>query len=298
MTPRTQPPETASRKLVDALRAGLASEAIRREGAEGKLPATPAEKIEILAVLAADAEKTIRHLALQTFENWESDELREVLADPATPRVVLEFAAKNLSANREELVEALTLNASLGPALQSELLARLRAAESTPSPSASEATSRPPHPAEEDPQRKTALQKISRMTPAEKIKCALTGSQEERFILIRDGNKMVARAVVQSPKLSEAEVEAFASMTNISEEVLRLIAANRSFMKSYAVLRALVNNPRTPLDVTLPHISRLNARDVKRLSVNRNVPDAVRVTARKMVSARESTRTVTYSRKH
>lgn len=298
MTLRIQPPETSHRKLADAFRAGLAPEVIRRKGAEGNLPASLAEKIEILVILTADGEEAIRHQALQTLQNWDPTELREVLADPLTPLPVLEFAAENLAANREELAEALRLNASFDPALREELLARLNAGEPSLSPVAPEAIPPSADSTEEDQPQQTTLQKISRMTPSEKIKCALTGSQEDRFILIRDGNKAVARAVIQSPKLSEAEVEAFASMTNIPEEALRLIASNRAFMKSYAVLRALVNNPKTPLDVTLPLIPRLNARDMKTLSVNRNIPDALRVTARKVVSARESASTASYSRKH
>ncbi|MGH9326308.1 MAG: hypothetical protein ACRD2B_06420 [Terriglobia bacterium] len=150
---------------------------------------------------------------------------------------------------------------------------------------------------DEEQQHETTLQKLSRMTAPEKIKCALMGTQEQRFILVRDGNKMVARAVLQSPKISETEIEAFASMTTVSEEVLRLVASNRSFMKSYGVLRALINNPRTPLDVTLPLIPRLNVRDMKTLSLNKNVPDAVRVTARKLTSARDSANAPSYLKK-
>ncbi len=136
-------------------------------------------------------------------------------------------------------------------------------------------------------ERETLLQRISRMTAAEKIKAALTGNQEERLLLIRDSNKVVGRAVLQSPKLSGLEVENFASMKNVSEEVLRLIAMNRKFIKSYAVARALVNNPRTPIDVGLPLLNRLNDRDLKGLMINKNVAEVLRSMALKMVKQKE-----------
>ena len=111
------------------------------------------------------------------------------------------------------------------------------------------------------------------MSAVEKIKLALTGNQESRLILIRDSNKIVARSVLQSPKLSDAEMEAYASMKSVSEEVLRLIAKNRAFTRRYTVARALVNNSRAPIDVTMPLLLRMNEKDLKGLSLNRNVPE-------------------------
>lgn len=138
-----------------------------------------------------------------------------------------------------------------------------------------------------DEKRQTLLQRISAMTPTEKIKTALTGNQEERLLLIRDSNKLVARAVLQSPKLSDAEIEAFATMKNVSEEVLRMIALNRAFIKSYTVARALLNNPRTPLDVSLGLIVRMNERDMKTLSLNKNVPETLRAMAFKIYKQKQ-----------
>ena len=113
--------------------------------------------------------------------------------------------------------------------------------------------------------RETLIEKINRMSVVEKIKAALTGNMETRTLLIRDSNKIISRAVLQSPKISDTEAESYAAAKNVSEEVLRLIAANRKFMKTYVVMRALVNNPRAPIDVTMPLLSRMNDRDIKGL---------------------------------
>ena len=76
-------------------------------------------------------------------------------------------------------------------------------------------------------------------------------------------------------------------MKNVGEEVLRLIAMNRKFMKNYGVVRALVNNPRTPIDVGLPLLNRINDRDLKWLVLNRNVADVIRTTAEKIIRRKE-----------
>lgn len=128
----------------------------------------------------------------------------------------------------------------------------------------------------------STLQKISRMNAAERVKQAFIGSKEERAILIRDGAKIVQNAVLASPKLSDPEVEMFASAKHVSENVLREIARNRRFMKNYSVVRNLVNNPRCPLDLSLTLVKNLLVYDLKSLRQSKNVPETVRRVAEKL----------------
>ena len=111
-----------------------------------------------------------------------------------------------------------------------------------------------------DGKRLNALQKINRLDVKGRIQLALKGNKEERSLLIRDGTKVVALAVLEAPKLSDGEVEKFASQKNVLEAVLRQIPLKRRFMKNYKVVRNLVANPRTPLDLGLglmKHLTRL-----------------------------------------
>jgi hypothetical protein len=141
--------------------------------------------------------------------------------------------------------------------------------------------------AEPDPvRRQTLLQQISRMTVSQRVQFAMKGGSEARRTLIRDANKVVQRAVLQSPRLTDQEVEAFASMANLTDEILRLIANNRKFRKNYVVVRNLMNNPRTPLDVSLHMLPILNGIDLKRLSMNKNIPETLRTTAQKLMRTR------------
>ncbi len=130
-------------------------------------------------------------------------------------------------------------------------------------------------------ERISTLQKIAKLTVGDRVQLAMKGAKEERFILIRDGSKVVSSAVLESPKLSDVEVETFASMKNVQESVLRGIAGKRKFIRNYGVLRALVNNPRCPMDVALTLLKNLLVSDLRNLSANKNISDTVRKVALK-----------------
>lgn len=263
------------------------------------MPVEFAEMVEILALLSRDPDPEIQAEARHTFAYLPSQPLADLLEKPETSAEILEFAVHALGVNQAPAAAVLKANPALRPDLRTQL-------EAIGAPAPPEVYLTPPlqppegenaGPEAPDEGMETTLQRVARLTAPEKIKCALTGSQEERMLLIRDANKSVARSVLQSPKISEAEIEAFAAMASLSEEVLRLIAGNRGFMKSYAVGRALINNPHAPLDVTLPLVTRLHDRDLKMLSLNRNVADALRTAAVKLVRARTESRGPSYQRR-
>jgi hypothetical protein len=131
-------------------------------------------------------------------------------------------------------------------------------------------------------QRDNTLQKINRLDVKGRIQLAMKGNKEERSILIRDGTKVVALAVLDAPKLSDGEVEKFALQKNVLEAVLRQIPLRRRFMKNYIVVRNLVSNPRTPLDLGLGLMKHLQIQDLKNLSANKEISETVRKLAMKM----------------
>jgi hypothetical protein len=133
-----------------------------------------------------------------------------------------------------------------------------------------------------DPKRQNTLQKINSLDVKGRIQLALKGNKEERSILIRDGTKVVALAVLEAPKLADGEVEKFASQKNVLEAVLRQIPLKRRFMKNYIVVRNLVANPRTPIDLSLGLMKNLLIQDLKNLSNNKEVSETIRKLALKM----------------
>jgi hypothetical protein len=130
-------------------------------------------------------------------------------------------------------------------------------------------------------ERVSVLQKIARLTVGQRVQLAMRGNKEERSILIRDGSRLVSSAVLVSPKVSEAEIENFAALKNVQDQVLRDIARNPKYKKKYTIIRNLANNPRTPLDLSLPLMNHLMVMDLKNLSMNKNVPETLRKIALK-----------------
>jgi hypothetical protein len=141
-----------------------------------------------------------------------------------------------------------------------------------------------------DQEKVNVVQEIYRLNTAQKVIMALKGSREQRTVLVRDPNRMVATAVLGSPRLTEAEVESFAGMRNISDEILRQIGMHRDWTKKYAVVANLVKNPRTPIGVSLSMVSRLNPRDIRGLTTDRNVPEVIRKQAQKFVKNQQDPR--------
>jgi hypothetical protein len=125
-------------------------------------------------------------------------------------------------------------------------------------------------------ERVSVLQKIAKLDVKGRVQLAVRGSKEERSILLRDGTKLVALAVLQSPKISDGEVEKVAAQKNVLEALLRGITMHRRFMKNYVIMRNLTSNPRTPIDVSMGLVKNLMVQDLKNLSGNKDVSETIR----------------------
>ena len=134
--------------------------------------------------------------------------------------------------------------------------------------------------------RDSTLQKISKLDIRGRIALAMRGTKEDRSILIRDSTKLVAVAVLDSPKISESEVESFALQKNVLDSVLRAIPLKRKFAKNYTVMRNLVYNPRTPIDTSLTLVKTLLIHDLKNLGDNKEVSDTIRKAALRLYRQR------------
>jgi hypothetical protein len=141
-----------------------------------------------------------------------------------------------------------------------------------------------------------AYQKIMTLNTSQKAIMAIKGGREERSILIRDTNRLVALAVLKNPRLPEGEVESIAGMRNVHEAVLRYIGAFREWTKNYNIAVALVRNPRTPQGVSTNFINRLNNRDLKFLSRDKNVPELIRRMSKRTLDQREQKSKVSFKK--
>lgn len=133
---------------------------------------------------------------------------------------------------------------------------------------------------------RSAYRRILSLNTAQKALLAMKGGREERMVLVRDSNKLVALSVLRNPRLNEEDVEAIARMRSVSDEVLRDIGRNREWSGSYAVIQALINNPRAPQGVTLNFVPRLQNQHLKRVASNHDIPELIRRTAKRTLETR------------
>jgi len=131
-----------------------------------------------------------------------------------------------------------------------------------------------------EPERTRLTEGQIRMLPVPaRLKLSRRAPRTLRLILLRDSNAQVAVSVIVNNSLSDQEVEQVAASRSVVEEVLGLIAKKRDWIGKYNVVKALVCNPRTPTGTALRLVPRLAVRDLRELSRDRNIPDAVRSTA-------------------
>lgn len=131
------------------------------------------------------------------------------------------------------------------------------------------------------------FQQIQKMSVSDKIQLALKGNKEARNILIKDANKKVALTVLESPKMTEQEIEMIAQSKNVSEDVLREIALKKDWLKNYSVVKSLVNNPKTPVGISLSHLNHLKEKDLNDLAKNKNISETIRSSANRLVNLRK-----------
>jgi hypothetical protein len=247
--------------LLDFFRRGEVARDVRMMAAQGVLAPRAHEQLAILVLLLEDADPEIRLVADGTLTRIPIEALQAFLARSDVPVDLREFFGDRGVFPAE--IPAIEVDEPLidtaGPEFDL------------------------PDDAEEG--RESVQQRITNMGFTERLKAAVTGTKEMRSILIRDPNKMISSAVLSSPKVTEQEAAGYARMASLSEDVLRAIGSNRAWLKNYGVVLGLTKNPKTPLAMSLNLMSRLQDRDVATLSVDRNVPEALRLAARKKVAA-------------
>lgn len=249
--------------LLDLFKRGEVERDVRMQAAEGTFAPRAHEQLAILVLLLDDPDREIRETADETLNKIPVEALETFLARSDVPVDLREFFGDRGIFPAEI------------PPIEVEVDEPLI---DTSDPAA----------AEEDEERQTGTQELASMTFPQKLKAAMKGTREHRAILIRDPNKLICATVLASPKVSLPEVESFARMQNVSEDVLRIIGANRAWLKSYGVVLALTKNPKTPLALSMHLMTRLTAKDLAKLSVDRNVPEALRISSRKKVVANQS----------
>jgi hypothetical protein len=249
--------------LLDFFRRGEVARDVRLLAAQGTLAPRASEQLEILVLLLEDADPEIRQVADTTLNRIPLETLQGFLGRSDVSISLREFFGDRGVFPSE--IPTIEVDEPLIDMAPSEFVEDEEAQT------------------EED--RASIMQRIGQMGFTDRLKAAMKGTKEMRAILIRDPNKMITAAVLSSPKVTEQEAANFAKMASLSEDVLRAIGRNRAWVKNYNVVVALSRNPKTPLAMSLNLMQRLQNKDVQALSVDRNVPEPLRIAARKKVAS-------------
>ncbi len=137
---------------------------------------------------------------------------------------------------------------------------------------------------ESSPKKRISVQNlINTLSVSGQIKLAFKGNKEARSILIRSPKKIIAQAVLQNPKINENEIEFYAKLRNISEDILRSIARNPEWVKKPSIMRGLLYNPKTPASIAMSFLSRITKKEIKDISKSKSLPQAIRIAAKRLV---------------
>jgi hypothetical protein len=281
--------------LIDFFRRGEVARDVRLLAAQGALAPRAQEQIALLVLLSDDSDPEVRQATAETLEALPLSPLRAFLARHDTPpEIVAFFAAQGV----EPLPGAAAAPAAppIAPPAPAEAVAAA-SPDTGPAPLPHEPlldeplldmseplldtlSELPEDPGPADPEHKM----LSSLSVLDRMKLAMKGTREQRSVLVRDSNKLVSAAVMSSPKLNEAEIEAFTKMGNVSEDVMRIIGTNRSWTKNYGIILGLCKHPKTPPAIAMSFVQRLNEKDLKAISTDRNAKDGMRLLAKKMLS--------------
>jgi hypothetical protein len=250
--------------FVDQFRRDDTPRDLKLLAAQGGLAANAHEQLALLLLLSDDGDSEVAAAVRTTLESIRPDQLRGFLARPDAPAEMKAFFA----------------GMGITPASQPAAEASTPLVDPVEEDDEHEGEDGSASSSETD---KNDPKILSALPVKKKVKLAFKGTKEQRAQLIRDPNRLVASAVLSSPKLTESEVESFAKMANVSEDVLRVIAMNRTWLKNYGVMLGLVKNPKTPPAISMQLLPRITERDMKMVSIDRNVPEPLRLAARKFI---------------
>jgi hypothetical protein len=245
--------------LYDFFRRGEVARDVRMLAAQGGLAPRAGEQLGILVLLLDDPDPEVRLTADDTLNRIPVEALSRFLASPEASLGLREFFADR-GVFPDDTGEALGDQPLIETTQEGDedLL-------------------------DETLDRDSVQTKISRMSFTERLKAATKGNSEMRAILVRDTNKMIAAAVMSSPKLTEQEIESFSRMGSVSEDILRIIAHNRKWMKSYKITLGVIKNPKTPIAISMNLLSRVQQKDLTQMAIDRNIPEPLRIAAKKKV---------------
>ncbi|MCM0083205.1 hypothetical protein L4X63_16590 [Geomonas sp. Red32] len=297
----------------------------RLKAARGQVPLSPDDLVVLVFYLCHDGDPEVKATAIASMRAMPARFLVQVLANKGLHPRILD-ALVQLHFNKPEVAPllkahpmlsersaaflareaAVATSAATQPAASQAASPAVQPTASSETPAGKDAAKEPELPGEgnkeneapseeEEPDETTEefqskYQLSQNMGVADKIKMALTGDKEWRSILIKDSNKLVSGAVVKNPRITEAEVLAIAKSQVQNDEIMRVICANKDWIKNYPLRKALIENHKTPLPAALRFISSLTEKDLSGLARSKNVSTVIATQARRILMGKKEGR--------
>jgi len=283
----------------------------RLKAASGKAGLPPRDSLLLVFYLCYDADPAVKRAALGTLRNLQSPFLSQLLQDPTLHPRILDLLVK-LHRDKEELLPLFLAHPSLTPAAAAFLAQPAQGAAvpppapAAPVPEAAREKSEPGEPSEpaEEPggepdeaaeaeadageqpseeEFQSKYQMAQEMGIGDKIKMAMTGDKEWRGLLIKDSNKLVSSAVMKNPRITDAEVLTIAKSAVQNDEILRIICANKEWVKNAQIRKALAENNKTPLPAALRFVATLSDKDLALMAKSKNISSVIAAQARRIL---------------
>jgi len=294
--------------VVAAYAAPGVSSAERLGGIEAAADMTPVDRVTLLFCLMRDRDVSVRDTATAAFALVPEADLQGCINSSVTHPAILDAIAR-VHHSSQPIVAALLAN----PALSRQaadflkgfaLAADASAADDGPTGPESERAGSPAvsgeletpedeapdveaEPVEEDGDFLSKFQLIQQMGISEKIKMALTGDKEWRSVLINDNNKLVSGSVIKNPRITDGEIIRILKVGVQNDEIIRLICANKEWLKNYQIRKALVESPKTPLPNALRILSSLGDKDIAGYAKSKNISTVISTHAKRIILAKK-----------
>jgi len=263
---------------------------IRLAGCQAAAGLKPFDRITLLFCLSKDPDQAVKSSAIDQLKILPEDVVAEYSVSESAHPQVLESVVRILSENFSAHViptSNSTSNVTDGCTSedQEEVSGMLQSlipgesdVEEDETPSDEDVV------VDEDGEEFLSKYKISQMMGiGEKIKMALSGDKEWRSILIKDTNKLVSGSVMRNPRITEAEVLRLIKAGVQNDEIMRLICANKEWIKSYQIRKSLIENNRTPVQSAIRYLATMGEKDLTGFAKSKNITSVISTMAKRML---------------
>jgi len=267
----------------------------RIKGVDAAAAMEPVDMVTLLFCLQKDADCEVRLKAASAFEGLSSDTLMAYCASEGAHPAILDQIARTCGLN-SSLLAALLNCPDLPPQTAEQLNNRIeQLADILPDTSLAEQIPDEIDQAAESPDQEqtseddylSKYQMIQLMGTGEKIKMALTGDKEWRAILVKDANKLVSGSVIKNPRITDGEILTIIKAGVQNDEIIRLICANKDWIKNYNIRKALIECPKTPLPNALRYLATMNEKDIAGYAKSKNISSVISTQAKRLNLAKK-----------